>query len=433
MRHRFSSLLALCAAAAAAAASTASAAAGELQLYSGALAPGLHLALADFESQAVMEGASAAIAGKAAAPGSSVGASATPQGLALKFKDAWYASLRMEGGAGMGALDLRPYARAARGVLALDIKVKDLAQGGLSFKVGCGKDCERQVPYLVAGRALQGKGWQPLRFAMSCFVREGDDFSAVAQPFAIEASGSGEVEVNHVRFLASGKPNAACPDYRTVSVTPDLLNESWSINWWRPRHLAKLQEAREHPDTQLVFIGDSITEGWEKEGKAVWERHYAQYRALDLGFGGDRTENVLWRLLHGEVDGIHPKVAVLMAGTNNTGHRQEDARTTAAGIKRNIDELRRRLPDTSILLLAIFPRGETPDDRLRRINEQVNAILPGLADNRHVFFLNINQAFLDRDGVLSRDIMPDLLHPNERGYAIWAREMAPQLQALLGN
>ena len=182
---------------------------------------------------------------------------------------------------------------------------------------------------------------------------------------------------------------------------------------------------------QLVFIGDSITEGWEKDGAPVWDQYYRRHDAIALGFGGDRTENVLWRLLHGEVDGIAPKVAVLMFGTNNTGHRQDPAALTAQGIKRNIDELRRRLPDTRILLLAIFPRGEDPGDPLRRLNAEINALLPGLADGRHVFFLDINQAFLDQDGRLPKDVMPDLLHPNGKGYAIWARAMQPELERLM--
>ena len=120
-----------------------------------------------------------------------------------------------------------------------------------------------------------------------------------------------------------------------------------------------------------------------------------------------------------------------MFGTNNTGHRQDPAALTAQGIKRNIDELRRRLPDTRILLLAIFPRGEDPGDPLRRLNAEINALLPGLADGRHVFFLDINQAFLDQDGRLPKDVMPDLLHPNGKGYAIWARAMQPELERLM--
>ena len=184
---------------------------------------------------------------------------------------------------------------------------------------------------------------------------------------------------------------------------------------------------------ELVFIGDSITQGWEKEGREVWQRHYAGYHALDLGFGGDRTENVLWRLQHGELDGLAPKVVVLMIGTNNTGHRAEDPVTTAAGIKRLVDEIRQRLPATKVLLLAIFPRGEKPGDSLRDINERVNRIIAGEADGRSVYFLNINAALTEPDGTLSKEVMPDLLHPNAEGYAIWQREMQPLLQELLGR
>ena len=321
-------------------------------------------------------------------------------------------------------LDLRPY--IANGVLALDVNVKELGTGGFNIKVVCGEDCERSVPYVVPGRALAGKGWRHLAFAVSCFVRPGDDFSKVTQPFVLDATGVGEVSVANVKYLKNGKPNATCPDYRTVAVTPEKLNEAWSISWWTPRHEKKLAEGKAlGKSAQVVFIGDSITEGWEKSGTPVFERNYKPLNGLALGFGGDRTENVLWRLLHGEVDGLAPKVAVLMFGTNNTGLRHDDPATTAGGIKRNIEELQRRLPDTKILLMAIFPRGAKPDDKARQTNQQVNAIIAGFADNQKVFFLDIGKEFLSADGTLSTDIKPDLLHPNEKGYEIWARSMAP--------
>ena len=183
----------------------------------------------------------------------------------------------------------------------------------------------------------------------------------------------------------------------------------------------------------VLFLGDSITQGWENEGREVWQRHYAGYQALNLGFGGDRTENVLWRLQHGELDGLAPKVAVLMIGTNNTGHRAEDPATTAAGVRRLVKEIRTRLPATKLLLLAVFPRGEKPDDPLRGINERVNWLIAGEADGRQVHFLDINAAMTEPDGTLSRDVMPDLLHPNGNGYEIWQREMEPMLQRLLGS
>ena len=351
--------------------------------------------------------------------------------LQFEWKDLWLATLRIES---RQPLDLRPY---LDGTLELDLDVADMAQGGIKIKLDCGEGCERNVNLVTQARAHAGKGPQHVSLAMACFVREGADFSKVKSPFQLEGNGRGRASVANVRLVRDGKPNVDCPDYRTESVTPSMLNESWAIDWWLPRHEEKLAEARKlvaaGHGPELVFIGDSITQGWEKEGREVWQRHYAGYHALDLGFGGDRTENVLWRLQHGELDGLAPKVAVLMIGTNNTGHRAEDPSTTAAGIKRLIGEIRQRLPDTKVLLLAVFPRGEQPGDPLRVINERVNRIIASEADGRSVHFLDINAALTDPDGTLSKEVMPDLLHPNAKGYAIWQREMQPLLQELLGR
>lgn len=432
----FAALATLTALSACAVKGTSGPAPGELAIYSGRPHPALRVAVADSERQQVLNGTSAVVPKSQGASGqdNSIGVrlsgkDGADDALTLQWSNNWYAALRFEG----APQDLRPYVPA--GVVAFDLNVKDLAKGGLAFKVGCGKDCGREVPYVLPGRAMAGQGWRRVVLSMSCFAHDGDDFSAVTQPFALQAGGAGEVSVANVSFRMTGTPNASCPDYKTVSVTPDMLNESWSIDWWRPRHEKKLEEARAlkaaGKNSDVIFIGDSITQGWEKEGAPVWSRHYQKYNALNLGFGGDRTENVLWRLQHGEVDGLNPKVAVLMFGTNNTGHRHEDPKFIAAGIKRNIEELQRRLPNTKILLLAIFPRDAKPDSHLRRNNEGVNAILPGLADNRKVHFVNINGAFVGADGALSKDIMPDLLHLNEKGYELWAKAMEPELQKLL--
>jgi lysophospholipase L1-like esterase len=390
-----------------------------------------------WESEAELKGDSVVAPRPTAeyASASHVGASARGSGgrreaLLFEWKDLWQASLRVESGQ---PLDLRPY---LGGTLEFDLDVADLAQGGVRAKLACGDGCERAVSLLEPARAWAGKGWQRVSLAMSCFVREGTDFSKVKLPFSLEGTGSGRVSVANVRIRREGKPNIGCADYRTESVTPAMLNESWAIDWWLPRHQQKLEEKGKlvaAGGPELVFIGDSITQGWEDAGREVWQRHYARHRALDLGFGGDRTENVLWRLQHGEIDGIAPKVAVLMIGTNNTGHRAENPDTTAAGIKRLLGEIRTRLPTTKVLLLAVFPRGEKPDDFLRRINERVNTSIAGYADGRSVHFLDISAEFLSPDGTLTKDVMPDLLHPNEKGYAIWQRAMEPTLQRLLSE
>ncbi len=401
--------------------------------------PGTHVTLADFEAQQAMTGSRVEVPRSATpkVPDSHVEASVSTKDVAgdaltMRWKGAWYASLRLELAK---PADLRPF--LADGALEFDLDVVDMAKGGLTFTTSCGPDCGRKLPWTVPSRALAGKGWQHLSLPMRCFAHAGDAFSAVTQAFTLDSSGTGEAAVANVRFVRHGKGDTPCPDYRTESVTPRPLEQVWALDWWIPRHQQKLAEIAAlraaHVDPDVVFVGDSITHNWEKDGSAVWQANYARHHALDLGFGGDHTENVLWRLQHGELDGIHPKVVVLMIGTNNTGDRLEDPATTAAGIRRLLDEIRMRQPDARVLLLAVFPRDEKPDSPLRRINDRINTMLPGFADGRHVVFLDIDAALLNADGTLSRDVMPDLLHPNEKGYAIWATQMAPTLQRLLAD
>ncbi|HJV69670.1 GDSL-type esterase/lipase family protein [Ideonella sp.] len=350
------------------------------------------------------------------------------EAVSLAWKDQWATMLRFES---REPLDLRPY---LGGTLEFDLDVTELAKGGVRAVVGCGEGCERSVNLIEPARAWAGKGWQRVALAMDCFVREGTDFSKVRLPFALEGAGSGRVSVANVRFTREAKAGLACPDYRTESFTPAPQTESFSLDWWLPLHQQKLQEKNQliaaGTPPEVVFIGDSITQGWEGQGRAVWRRHFASH-ALALGFGGDRTENVLWRLQQGEVDGLAPKVVVLMIGTNNSGMRAPES--TAAGVKHLLAELRQRLPSTKVLLLAIFPRGEKPDDFLRGVNERVNKLIASYADGRSVHYLDINASLLNPDGTLSTDVMPDLLHPSEKGYEIWRRAMAPTLQRLLAE
>lgn len=354
--------------------------------------------------------------------------------LTFSWKDAWRAGMTLEAGK-----PLNLAAMMKTGVLALDIKINELEKGGVSFKMECQpENCERVVPFTMAARELRGKGWQTVYVPLSCFVQEQDDFSATTMPFALEVGGKGDVSVANVALLKAAPAHVAlhaCPDYKTVSVTPGMLNEWWSIDWWLPRHEQKLADAKaiaaKGGKIDLLFIGDSITQGWEKEGAPVWQDNYATRNAFAIGFGGDRTENVLWRLQHGAVENMSPKLVVMMIGTNNTGHRHENPATTAAGIKTLLAELQQRLPESKILLLAVFPRDEQPDGKLRQINNGVNAIIKNYADNKRIFFADINSVFLTSDGVLPKEIMPDLLHPNEKGYRLWAEALEPHLQKLL--
>ena len=199
---------------------------------------------------------------------------------------------------------------------------------------------------------------------------------------------------------------------------------------WMKRHEG-FNERVKKGDVGLLLIGDSITQGWEGAGKGVWEEFYTKRNAVNLGIGGDRTQHVLWRLDHGNVDGIKPKAAVLMIGTNNSGSNSSEQ--IAEGVKAIVDKLKEKLPETKVLILAIFPRGANKDDTKRKVNEGANALIAKLADDKQVFFLDIGPKFLAEDGTLSKEIMPDLLHLNEKSYRIWAESTEEKLSSLLGD
>jgi beta-glucosidase len=200
-------------------------------------------------------------------------------------------------------------------------------------------------------------------------------------------------------------------------------------DWWQQRQ-QKINDRASQGDVDLIFIGDSITQGWEGDGgREIWDKFYGKRKAMNAGIGGDRTQHVLWRLEHGNIDGIKPKLAVVMIGTNNAGTDEPD--DIAAGITAIIEKLRAKLPDTKILLLGIFPRGENNDDAKRKSNVATNKIIESLDDEKSVFYLDISEKFLGDDGTLARQIMPDLLHLSKQGYEIWAEAIEPKVAELL--
>ncbi|MEQ1852211.1 MAG: platelet-activating factor acetylhydrolase IB subunit [Chthoniobacteraceae bacterium] len=180
-------------------------------------------------------------------------------------------------------------------------------------------------------------------------------------------------------------------------------------------------------DTRLLFLGDSITAGWNGQ-KATWEKAFGAYKPANFGIGGDRTQHVLWRIENGELDGIHPKVAVLMIGTNNSG--SDPADRIAKGVTKIVETIREKSPKTKVLLLAVFPRGEKPNAQREKL-QQVNATIQKLHDGKSVFFLDIGAKFLQPDGTLTKEIMPDFLHLSAKGYEIWADAISPKLAELM--
>ncbi len=227
-----------------------------------------------------------------------------------------------------------------------------------------------------------------------------------------------------IEWVLEGASSPDVPEARTET--------TGKFGWWPARHTEKVALSK-MGGVELAFLGDSITHNWEKAGAATWEKFYAQRKAANYGFGGDSTQHVLWRIEHGEFDGIAPKAIVLMIGTNNARHGDFTPVQIADGIRAILGRLTQKCPGSKVLLLAVFPRGATADDAMRRKCGEVNALLPALADGKRVHFLDINSSFLRSDGTLAKDIMPDLLHPNAKGYELWAEAMEPKLRQLLGG
>ena len=202
---------------------------------------------------------------------------------------------------------------------------------------------------------------------------------------------------------------------------------------WQTRQKELNQRAAEAGEkAQVIFIGDSITQGWEGDGKEVWGKYYAHRNAVNLGIGGDRTQHVLWRLDNGNLDGLKPKAAVLMIGTNNSGGEDNTPGQIAQGVAVIVKKLREKLPGTKILLLAIFPRGENFSAQRGKL-AMINQVLQKNADERNVFWIDFGHKFLNPDGVMPRALMPDYLHLSKQGYEIWAESIEDKLSTIIGD
>ncbi len=199
---------------------------------------------------------------------------------------------------------------------------------------------------------------------------------------------------------------------------------------WMKRH-DSFNERVKQGNVDLLFIGDSITQGWEGAGKAAWSEKYGKRNAVNLGIGGDRTQHVLWRLDNGNIDGIKPKLAVLMIGTNNSG--QNTSEQIAEGITAIVTKLRDKLPETKVLILAVFPRGADGTNKNRMVNEGANQIVAKLADGKNIEYLDIGPKFLDDKGNLSKEVMPDLLHLNPASYQTWADSIEAHVARMMGE
>lgn len=213
---------------------------------------------------------------------------------------------------------------------------------------------------------------------------------------------------------------------------PRIRDYPWmSREKWRDFHEGDLARGKEGP-INVLFLGDSITEAWEKNGAAVWEEFIDPFGSANFGIGGDTTQNVLWRITEGgALEPVRPKVVVLLIGTNNIGLLGQDPPDVVRGIGAIVRTLRKSRPDTRILLLDLFPRG-LPRDSYRRDVEETNRLLAAVAkDDPMVHRIRIWDEFIDGRGNLPPALMPDKLHLSAEGYRIWAEVITPVLREML--
>lgn len=219
-----------------------------------------------------------------------------------------------------------------------------------------------------------------------------------------------------------------------------------SSGWWSERHREILAKVAQRPDPELVLLGDSITQNYEKSSPPdedfapIWNQFYAPRRALNLGFSGDATNNLLWRLQHGEVQGLHPKAALILIGTNDTASYGRSAEQTLNGIGAVVSDLKQRLPETRILLLGILPSAVSSAKSATDAAVNRQLALRYRHDPR-VRFLDIGEVFLKPDKTIDTAIFYDprlspprpALHPDSRGQRRMAEAIEPVLAKLLAG
>ena len=213
-------------------------------------------------------------------------------------------------------------------------------------------------------------------------------------------------------------------------------------SWWFDRHAEKIAEIeksnnpKDERKIELLMVGDSITNNFDKKGpgEPVWKKYFTPLNALNLGFGGDRTNHVLWRLEHLPKIKPAPLAASLMIGTNNICWGSDKPKQAAEGIQEITRKLNAMYPKMKILVLGVFPRREQLDHPHRKQIIELNSYLPDLLkDIPNVSFMDIGSEFLDEKGFLSREMMPDTTHPSEKGHEIWAQTITPNLREMMGK
>jgi lysophospholipase L1-like esterase len=214
-----------------------------------------------------------------------------------------------------------------------------------------------------------------------------------------------------------------------VTATPGYYPDKPRV--WQAFHESFVSRAKQG-GVDVLFLGDSITQGWTTTGEDSWEKHFAPFKSANFGLGGDKTSNVLWRIENGELEGISPKVVVLMVGMNNLGHPQNTATDITAGIRAIVEKLRAKLPQSKVLVLGLLPMGADPMGPERVRAAQVNTESVAIGNNAEVRFMDLFPRFLTRNGTLVPGAYAsDNVHLTAQGYAILAEELRPWVEQMM--
>ena len=246
-------------------------------------------------------------------------------------------------------------------------------------------------------------------------------------------------------YIGSAKAQIAIADAPAYPVNTAIIPvtklEEDSYNWW-DRHAAVLA-VKDSINPEILLIGDSITHFWggqpqlkyangtlrQPNGPESWNDLFGKYRVMNIGFGWDRTQNVLWRLDHGEIAGIHPRLVIINIGTNNTSQTAHARMNTAPeivdGIMAVYARIRTEIPNAKIVVMAIFPREKDPENPRRILINEINRELTPLMKQQRITFVNIAPKMLNPDGTFLTGMMLDYTHPTDKGYGVWANAIRP--------
>lgn len=195
------------------------------------------------------------------------------------------------------------------------------------------------------------------------------------------------------------------------------------VRWFGRMHAAYVEQCKKNA-FDVCFLGDSITQMWPGDH---FSKNFGKFNAVNFGIGGDRAENVLWRMENGELKGTKQKLTVLLIGTNNQG--MNTAEEVAIGVTAVVKKLQANCPETKILLLGIFPSAGTPLEKTKTIN----AIIAKLDNGKSIRYFDVGVNFLDSEGKIQPGILSDAVHLQRKGYDIWAESMTPILTEMLGQ